>query len=230
MRGQGLPGCVLAFHGSDSMLWGNEGVSLLFPEGYALATKSCLQTARQNQGIAGLVRRFRPWRRTVHSPERARRERGRPRRVRSRLKLSNDTAAWQRVRPHEAHKDRVRTSQACGRRARRGSPDPAANLGWTHLATSGRPDELTPPKGVADDGSSVGRDAPLDSFKDTSPDSTPAFLPPEHEGRSAVPTHSLSGGLVPPISMQGPPGMTCRQLLARDAAPRPVCKERLTSA
>src|SRR5581483_5504576 len=29
-------------------------------------------------------------------------------------------------------------------RARRGSPDPAATLGWTHLATSGRPDEPTP--------------------------------------------------------------------------------------
>src|SRR5581483_3156592 len=83
-------------------------------------------------------------------------------------------------------------------------------------------------EGVADNGSRVGRGSPLNSLKDTSPDPTPAFLPPEHEGRSADPTHSLSGRLVPPVSMQGPPSalamknpergrahMTCRQLLAR---------------
>jgi len=58
--------------------------------------------------------------------------------------------------------------------------DPAANLGWMHLTTSRSSQQTHAVEGVAHDGSSVGRDSPLDSFKDTSRDPTPVFLPSEH--------------------------------------------------
>jgi len=131
---------------------------------------------------------------------RARREKGRQRWVRARLKLSNDTAVWQRVRPHEAHKDRVHNSQACALGA--GSPRshalgaglrPRRNPGMDASRCQRSSRRTHAVAGVANDGSRVGGDAPLDSFKDTPPDPTPGFLPPEHEGRSADPTHCLSG-------------------------------------
>jgi len=99
-------------------------------------------------------------------------------------------------------------SQTPGICARRGSPAPTANLGWTHPATSGRR-RIHAMEGVADDGSSVGRDSPLDSFKDTSPDPTAA--PSRARGTKPSPHAVPERGLVPP----------------RATPPRPVCKERL---
>src|SRR5581483_8165612 len=104
-----------------------------------------------------------------------------------------------------ATKPQGQGSQSPGIRPRRGSPDPAATKGWTHLASSRSSRRTQAVEGVAHDGGGVGRDASLDIIKDTSPDPTPAFLPPEHEGRGPAPTHSLSGRLVLPRAMQGPP-------------------------
>src|SRR5581483_6788145 len=61
-------------------------------------------------------------------------------------------------------------------------------------------------KKVAHNGSGVGRGTSFNSFKDTLPDPTPAFLPPEHEGRKRDPNALIQRavGFVPAVSAQAP--------------------------